>query len=233
MVAQAIEVGLQGLVFTEHHIVWPKEELDSLQARFPEIKLFRGIEVTAADGNDYLIYGVTEPDVFQWGMGVRELLKRAHAHGGVVVMAHPYRFRQEELVMPDDEMVDGVEIGSNNMINHAHLKACKLAERWGATAVMSSDAHHVNAVGLYGVRFDHAIADEQALVEALKRREFRRFADVARLTALNDEILSYVPEVTRLLALGYDDRAVQREMPLLGLAAIEGIRNGWDIRKPI
>jgi len=233
MVAQAIDVGLQGLVFTEHHVVWPKDELGRLQDCFPEIKLFRGVEVTSADGDDYLVYGVTEPGVFTPRMDVGELLNRAHARRGVVVLAHPFRFKQEAPVMPGDELVDGVEIGSNNMLNHAHLKAIKLAERWGTLSVMASDAHHVDTLGLYAVRFDHSIADEQALVEALKKREFHRFADVARLAARNDEILAYAPEATRLIALGYKDREVQREIPCLTLAVIEGIRKGWDVRKPV
>jgi predicted metal-dependent phosphoesterase TrpH len=74
MVARAQEVGLDGLVITEHHVVWPADELAALQARFPAVRLFRGVEITTDTGDDFLIYGPPQENLFWPRMRADELL---------------------------------------------------------------------------------------------------------------------------------------------------------------
>jgi predicted metal-dependent phosphoesterase TrpH len=89
MVARACAIGLGGLVITEHHIRWGAAELAALQAQFPAIKLFSVIEVSSPELDDYLIYGVSDPDVWAPPIDPARLIPRVRAAGGVVILANP------------------------------------------------------------------------------------------------------------------------------------------------
>ena len=54
----ALERGLNGLAITEHHYQWQQSELAALQARFPALKLYAGVEISCLDGRDYVVLGL-------------------------------------------------------------------------------------------------------------------------------------------------------------------------------
>ncbi len=66
---------------------------------------------------------------------------------------------------------------SNNILNHAHIPARALAARLGAFTTAASDAHRVETLGLYALRFRRRIADERDLVAALRARAFDLYAN--------------------------------------------------------
>ena len=232
MVARALESGLQGLVFTEHDIVWPAAELGELQGRFPEVRLYRGIEITSAAGDDYLIYGVTEPGVFWPRMEAIELVRRVRLHDGTVILAHPYRYGPAVPAHLEAHPVDGIEVLSSNILSYAHTQAWALCERLGAFAIAASDAHHTRMLGLYALHLARSVADEGDLASALRKREFSLYVDAARVSSENEALQSHYDEARRLVDLGYDDRAIRDQVPGMSLAIVQGIREGLDVRRP-
>ena len=71
MLRQAREVGLQGVVITEHDWLWTEEELQELRQAAPDLFVFSGIEVSTREGH-FLVYGVTDPFAVPRGIGVDE-----------------------------------------------------------------------------------------------------------------------------------------------------------------
>src|SRR5262249_46247707 len=113
---RAREVGLDGIVITEHDWLWTEAELDVLREMHPDLVILSGIEVSAREGH-FLVYGMTDPFAVPRGIGVAALCDEVHRQGGAVVAAHPFRWGQAfadilERHQPD---LDGLELMTNNM----------------------------------------------------------------------------------------------------------------------
>lgn len=233
MVARAEELGIGALVFTEHNLIWPEDEIRALQADFPAVRLYRGIEVTSALGDDYLVYGVTDPDLLASGMEDAEIITRAHAHGGAVVLAHPYRYSPDVPDVLDRHPVDGIEVLSTNIYNYAHLPAMALAHRLHIPVTAASDGHHVSMLGLYALEADHLPADEGALAELVRSGTMRVFVDEARVSAENQALSAEIPEILALMRRGLDDQEIRERLSIyVNLTVMQGLRAGKDILRP-
>lgn len=171
MAQRAREVGLDGVVITEHNAIWSEDEISVLRRKFPELTILRGVEVSAAS-NHILVYGVTDFEGFRTGMPVPEVVERAHERGGVAVWAHPLRHR----VTPDpaaiDAPFDACEVHSINIDPLDHEAYLALAKRLGVPPMSNSDAHHEPMVGCYATQFDAPVANEHELAEAIRAGAF-------------------------------------------------------------
>ena len=233
MVHRATELGLDALVFTEHNVMWPTEELTALQARHPEIRLFRGVEITTDSGDHLLIYGVFDGDVLRQGVDGAELTAHVQSLGGAVVLAHPYRYGPAVPTFLNDRPVDGIEVLSNNMLNYAHEQAQRLCARLGAHPVAASDGHHVNTVGMYALDSHCEVTSERELADVLRRGAYGLWVDEERVAAANANLPQLVADVEELIALGRDDDEIHRELGGLGYTTIRGVRNGLDVGRPM
>ncbi len=115
MVKKAILVGIQAIVFTDHHYQWKEKELALLrkEAGVPEtFKIFSGQEVTTYDYGDVLLYGA-EKTYTKQKISLEDI--RAENPNAAIVWAHPYRNKQipsqEKLLSP---LINGVEIFNSN-----------------------------------------------------------------------------------------------------------------------
>jgi predicted metal-dependent phosphoesterase TrpH len=128
LISQAVEIGLQGLAITDHHSIhsyyrateWlAAREIESLQ-------LWTGIEITAylAPVDIHILgYGFdpTDPGLAPYLTGsepkgadarAEQVINALHTAGGIVVLAHPARYRRPaaELIPALVAMgIDGVE----------------------------------------------------------------------------------------------------------------------------
>src|SRR5438132_1011817 len=89
LVRSAQEIGLNGVVITEHDWLWSEDELEELRRVAPRLVILAGVEVSAREGH-FLCYGVTDPHRVPRGIGVAELCREIHRQGGVVAAAHPF-----------------------------------------------------------------------------------------------------------------------------------------------
>src|SRR5438552_14101385 len=86
LLRRAREVGLDGIVITEHDWLWTEEELEELRAAAPGLVVLTGIEVSAWEGH-FLVYGVHNPFTLPRGMRVAALCREVHNQSGAVVAA--------------------------------------------------------------------------------------------------------------------------------------------------
>ena len=232
MAATAAALGYDAIVLTEHHAVWSAEDAAVLERRYPGLRVFRGVEVTSSAGDDYLLYGGDlNGRPYEAGADERAIVERARAQGSVVVLAHPYRYRDAAPAIVEEGLVDGVEVLSNNILVVNQGRASDLAARAGAFATAATDAHHVDTLGLYGIRLQEGVADEEGLADALRRRAFELYVDAERVAASNAEVAKHVSEARDLIAQGYDDRTIRERVPGMHNIVIQGLRRGLDVRR--
>jgi predicted metal-dependent phosphoesterase TrpH len=170
LMRHARQLGLAGIVITEHDWLWSEEELEELRAATPGVQVYAGVEVSAHEGH-FLCYGVSDLGPLGKGITLRELCTAAHAQGGVVIAAHPFRWGQDfEAIAVSDAALDGLEIMSSNMDEALRAKAKETLQRhhkrWAVLG--NSDAHTLETVGVCYSEFAEAIRDQADLIEALR-----------------------------------------------------------------
>ena len=181
MVRRAREIGLDGVVITEHDWLWTEDELDELRAKADGLVVLAGVEVSAKQGH-FLAYGVTDPFTVPNGIGVAELCREVHRQGGAVVAAHPYRWNQpfDDILMTERPDLDGLELMSNNMDGDLRRRAAALHGRLKLAGLGNSDAHRVETLGCCYTEFAVPVRDMRDLVEAIrggKTAPFERGSD--------------------------------------------------------
>lgn len=182
MVRKAQEIGLNGVVITEHDWLWTENELEELRAQAPGLVVLAGVEVSAREGH-FLCYGVTEPSRVPRGIAVAQLCHEVHRQGGVVVAAHPFRWGQpfREILREQRPELDGLEMMSSNMDDDCRRRAAELVaaplDRLLAQ-LGNSDAHETDVLGVCYTEFDAEIRTNADLVEAIRKRQCRPCARV-------------------------------------------------------
>lgn len=171
MLRRAQEIGLDGLVITEHDWLWTEEELNELRAEAPGLVILSGIEVTAREGH-FLVYGVTNPFATPRGIHVADLCREVHRQGGAVVAAHPFRWGQpfNDILKRDRPELDGLELMTNNMDADCRRQAAEVHSRLRIAGLGSSDAHHEDVLGFCYTDFSASIQSAKDLVRALLER---------------------------------------------------------------
>lgn len=147
-IVRAIELGLQGLAFTEHYSYTASEPLEPLIERYREqILVLRAVEFSAAEGH-CLVFGV---DTDRLGLDyapVRALVRDVNRAGGVVVPSHPFRAGSGlgDLIFT---LPGIVALEGHNGCNHAALnqRAVQAALRLRLPCTGGSDAHAPAEVG--------------------------------------------------------------------------------------
>jgi predicted metal-dependent phosphoesterase TrpH len=171
MLRQARQIGLDGVVITEHDWLWTEPELEVLRSLGEGLVVLAGIEVTAREGH-FLVYGVTNPFAVARGIGVAELCREVHRQGGAVVAAHPFRWGQpfEEILEEERPDLDGLEMMSNNMDAECRRRTATVQARLGLAGLGNSDAHHEDVLGVCWTEFPAGVRTAADLVAAIRGR---------------------------------------------------------------
>ncbi len=184
----AIQRGLHALAITEHHYQWHPDELAALQARYPALKLYAGVEITCTDGHDYVVLGLSPGHYSPWPMPYTRLEAMLKAHpDAFAFIAHCFRYSTDEGDLDRRDAVEGIEVASYNILPRpfhspaeATIKRHDLYVKWqrkmGWLALYNSDAHIEAAVGMFYNRVeadDGPPADERSLAQLLRRAQVR------------------------------------------------------------
>jgi predicted metal-dependent phosphoesterase TrpH len=172
LVQRAREIGLDGIVITEHDKLWSEAELDELRTAAPGLVVLAGIEVSAAEGH-FLVYGVTEPEKVRPHIGVAALCQEVHRQGGVVVAAHPFRWGQpfEDILREERPELDGLEMMSSNMDADCRRRTAEVQRQTQLAGLGNSDAHHEDVVGFCRTEFGIPVRSNVDLVAAIRGRQ--------------------------------------------------------------
>lgn len=212
MAQRAVQVGLDGIVVTEHNAIWTDSEVQELRQSFPGLTILRGVEVSAKDCH-ILVYGITDFTGFKRGMPARDVVELAHARRGAAVWAHPLL----QTTSPPSEIsqvrFDACETRSINIDDYEHEAYDAFAKELGVPAMSNSDAHHDVVVGTYATRFDATIGDEAELAAAIRAGAFVPEVRTQWLEAVWPLRVAYWErEIQELLDAGTrDPAAIKRE----------------------
>ena len=172
-VLRAIEVGLNGIAFTEHYYYEASEPLEILKEKYKNrILIFRGVEFSTAEGH-CLIFGVDTDALSIKYASVKEVIPVVHQAGGVVIPSHPYRSVNSlgDLVLSVPGLC-ALE-GYNGCNMHAfNVRAIASAEERQLPYTGGSDAHTPWEVGSCFTEFDDVVTAEN-LIEVLKAGKYR------------------------------------------------------------
>ncbi len=129
--------------------------------------------------NDYLVYGLTLEQMLEYGDMMKwtpEKLKEASVSDGFVYYhAHPFR-NGASVVSPD--LLFGMELfnGSHDFERTWEDQRNDIANLWADKyklhKIAGSDCHHIDRVGMAGVRFMSEINDINDLLSALREDNY-------------------------------------------------------------
>ncbi len=173
-VESAVMNGVDVIFITDHMKLHPKERLDEISSYFPTVKVYQGIEVTITDNNyeDIVVIGVHDPAIERRDWTYPELYKFVKSKGGVLILAHPYRFSDRVDMNIWDYAPDGVEVMSGNLTRQGLERRKALATRLDVPMVTNSDSHHTSTVGCYTNEFPDWCNDEASIIQAILDRNF-------------------------------------------------------------
>lgn len=159
----AIRAGLDGIAITDHDQLVPPAELAALRQRYAPFVLFTGIEVSASD-NHWVVIGLPDPALERLDWRYPDLHRFVRAGGGLILLAHPFRYKPQLEVNLDRHTPDGIEVRSSNTPRAKEGEIRQLAARLGMVPVTNSDAHHPGVIGQYATRLPRPAANDRELI---------------------------------------------------------------------
>lgn len=187
------ELGYSGIVITNHYsdFTFSLKEMLNKKLRsehylkgYREAKKYEtedfsvllGLELRFfLNGNDYLIYGITEELIekspFLLPMYLKRTSKFFRKHGCIIIQAHPFR---PYIYRANPKYIDGVEILNGKSTKEENEKALKWSERKNLKIkTAGSDCHRVTGAGITGITTTEPIKTNDDLLKILKSGEFK------------------------------------------------------------
>lgn len=228
LIEAAIDAGLDGIALTEHDIMWNADDLSKLQIKYSKIKIFNSIEVTVQEKEHILVYGVLNSNAFYKLMPIKELEKVVKAENGMMVVAHPFRYKEkttEEIFNCD---VEGVEVASINFLAYMKSGVDYIKSRKSMIEVSGSDAHDPDTVGMFATNFSRNIINESDLVKAIRAKEFTLFKNIEKIKRANNKIDQQVTQAKGLIEQGLSDAEIKQSAGY-AYSFLYAVRNGKDV----
>jgi len=181
LLERALELGLDGLAFTEHDSYAGSAFAAELRRRHGDrILVLRGVEISAAEGH-CLVFGADTDRLRLGGAPVAELVRAVAAAGGVAVPAHPFR-RGSGIgglvrAIPGLGALEGCNGANLYDMNRLALETARAA---GLAATGGSDAHRPEEVGSCRTLFAEPVTEENFV--ALLRAGAFTCEDVRRVS---------------------------------------------------
>lgn len=184
LVVRAKEIGLDGIVITEHDAQWSPEAIAELAER-SGLVILTGMEVSTELGH-VLTYGLPGrvPGIYR-AKGLREAADEA---GAILIQSHPLRLpvyvggeydgknghRMDDLLKrPILQIVDSIEIYNGGRPLAENSQAEELAEHLGFRGIGAGDAHSIDAIGTCVTVFADPVRTLADLVRQLKAGTYR------------------------------------------------------------
>ncbi len=158
--------GLRGFALTDHNSVAGHVELGQLRSRFPGALFVPGVEVSTREGH-LLAYGVAEAPPRH--RPVVETVQWVERHGGVSVLAHPFRLAHGAgRRVAETAPVAGIEARNGHNSEISNAKAELVAARRGLSATGGSDAHDLLSIGRAHAVFPERTETIDDVLDALR-----------------------------------------------------------------
>lgn len=176
LIESAIRKNIDGLVFTEHDKLFSDRRLKELNERYAPFKIFSGIEISIEDDKNNIehvvVLGVHDNTIEERKWDYAGLYNFVKEHNGIIILAHPYRYRDFVICNVENYPPDAIEIFSSNLDNEKLEKRLELCRLTGASRVTNSDGHSVDKVAIYYNLFDKTPENEKELIDMFRNREY-------------------------------------------------------------
>jgi len=164
--ARAESLGLRGFALTDHNSVAGHAEIPEIRARYPRLIVVAGVEISTREGH-LLAYGVAEAP--PRGRPIDESLDWVRAHGGVPVLAHPFRVwhgvgRRVATVAA----VPAIEATNGHSAAYVNRRASVVASARKLGTTGGSDAHLPDDLGRCWTEFEGPTDSEEDVLAALR-----------------------------------------------------------------
>jgi predicted metal-dependent phosphoesterase TrpH len=172
LIAQAINLNLDGVCFTEHDSLVASGPVERITA--PEdFYVFRGLEISTDRGH-LLVYGLKDDSWNIWNrdnyLDVFHVIEIVHGLGGICVPAHPFRgwdsFGEDVLRIED---LDAMETHSGRSSEDENRKAMHAARIKNLPSIGGSDCHSKGQVGRAFTDFTYPVHNVHELIEEIRK----------------------------------------------------------------
>lgn len=166
IVTSLVDRGLQGFALTDHNTVGGHDELAHWQAKFPNLVLVPGVEVSTLEGH-LLAYGVSEvPPLHR---PVAETIGWVRDHGGVPVLAHPFR-RSHGVgrAIAESASVSAIETVNGHNSPRANRRAVEVVRHRRLAGTGGSDVHELADLGRAYTEFPEGTSNVGFVLTALR-----------------------------------------------------------------
>ena len=144
LVRHACEIGLDGIVITEHDYQWQPDELAELAARAPACVSFPGPKSRRTRGTSWCT--ACPRSKRRLRESCADLLEVVRRHDAAIVAAHPFRWDQpfDQIIAEHGPAFDALELVSNNVYRGYAPQNTGGLEQFPMGATGSSDAHEID-----------------------------------------------------------------------------------------
>ena len=188
IIRAAIRFGLDGLAFTDHHRFVPVERLAMLNEKYAPFRILNGIEITLAEGEDVLVFGVRDEALEQIGWSYPDLHRFVRGRDGFIALAHAFRRHNDIGIDLERYPLDGIELHSKHIRSSVQPWVHQTMVRYDLIPLCNSDAHSDETVGVYYNDFVRSPIDERDLVTLLRRGSHACCGMRSRIAAYNQII---------------------------------------------
>lgn len=140
------------------------------------IKVYLGLEARFPENiNDYLVYGITEQDVYKaielLKYDIKTFYKEFKTPNNLILQAHPFRNGME---LADPEFIDGVEVFNMHPSHNSRVAvAAKYAAEHSEFFISGgTDFHHEGQQGMCATCFREIPSDSIELAKLLKQKDY-------------------------------------------------------------
>ncbi|MCX8069661.1 MAG: PHP domain-containing protein [Thermodesulfovibrionales bacterium] len=184
VVNHAIDIGLDGIAFTEHYYYYLSDYVDDLINFYGnKILIYRGVEFSTLQGH-CLVFGVDTDGIISKHANIQNLIAIVTSRGGVVIPSHPFRgFNSLGDKLLEIQGMTAIEGYNGANLRSMNNQAIAVANRLKIPITGGSDAHRAIDVGIcYTVFKDKPT--RYNLVDLLKKGEYtgydlRKFAPLS------------------------------------------------------
>jgi hypothetical protein len=172
IILAAVELGLDGIVFTEHDTYEGSEPVELLKEKYGKyITILRGMEFSAPSSH-ILVYGIKEDLSSLAGVPETIFIKEVLRYGGIAIPAHPFRIGLGYSIAEMENIIAIEGMNGHNSPKENKL-AVDMAGKLAVPFIGGSDAHHPERVGFCYTEFLDDDINEDNFLEVLKAGRYR------------------------------------------------------------
>ncbi len=173
VLAEAARLGYHAVFLTEHDALWPQADLNELEAAFPDLLIFGGVELSLSTGEHLLVLDTSDTEYLDLSSRPAEVLRKARLEGRPTILAHPCRWSGADEMLHAGMRPDAIEYRTGNQHGEAANDARKLAVKLSLPMVNAGDVHALEMMGQHWIETHSPVRNGGDLRRAIVQVNYR------------------------------------------------------------